>query len=60
MLMSVKPKKCHFMCIGRNTKNNKFEFDNLFLEKSKERVVLGVKIGNKLIFDSPIIISVEK
>ena len=48
------------MCIGRNTKNNKFEFDNLFLEKSKERVVLGVKIGNKLIFDSPIIISVEK
>lgn len=43
-LHGIKLNKCHFMCIGRNTK----------------KVVLGVKIDNKLIFDRPIIISVEK
>ena len=39
------------MCIGRNTENDKFEFDNLFWENSKE-VVVGVIIDNKLIIDS--------
>ena len=39
------------MCVGRNTENEKFEFDNLLLGKSKEEVVLGVTIDNKLIFD---------
>ena len=42
------------MCIGRNTENDKFEFDNFLLENSKEEVVLGVTIDNKLTFDSPI------
>ena len=42
------------MCIGRNTENGKLEFDNLFLENSKEEVVLGVIIDNKLTFDSRI------
>ena len=28
------------MCIGRNTENDKLEFDNLLLENSKEQVVL--------------------
>ena len=40
------------MCIGRNTENDKF--DNLPLENSKEEVVLGVTIDNKLTFDSHI------
>ena len=31
-------KKCNFMCIGRNTKNDKFEFDNLLLENSKKKL----------------------
>ena len=53
-LHGIKPKKCHYMCIGRNTENHKFEFDNLLLEKSKEEVVLGVTIDNKLTFDSHI------
>ena len=39
------------MCVGRNTENDKFEFDNLLLGNSKEEVVLGVTIDNKLIFD---------
>ena len=42
------------MRIGRNSENGKFEFDNLFLENSKEEVILGVTIGNKLTFDSHI------
>ena len=44
------------MCIGRNTENYKFEFDNLFLENSKKEKLLqlGVTINNKSIFDSHI------
>ena len=52
--MVLNQKKCHYMCIGRNTENDKFEFDNLLLENSKEEVVLGVTIDNKLTFDSHI------
>ena len=50
--MVLNQKKCHYMCIGKNTKNGKFGFDNLILENSKEEVVLGVTIDNKLTFDS--------
>ena len=53
-LHGIKPKKCHCMCIGRNTENDKFELDNLLLESSKEEVVLGVTVDNKLTFDSHI------
>ena len=44
--------KCHYMCIGRNTENEKF--DNFLLENSEKEVVLGVTIDNKLTFDSHI------
>ena len=50
--MVLNQKKCYYMRIGRNTENDKFEFDNLLLENSKEEVVLGVTIDNKLTFDS--------
>ena len=50
-LYGIKPKTCHYMCIARNTENDKFEFDNLLSEKSKEEVVLSATIDNKLIFD---------
>ena len=52
--MVLNQKKCHFICIGSNTENDKFEFDNLLLENSKEEVVLGVTIDNNLTFDSHI------
>ena len=52
-LHGVKPKKCHYMCISRNSENDKLEFDNWLLENSKE-VVLGVTIDNKLTLDSHI------
>ena len=44
--MVLNQKKSHYMCISRNTENDKFEFDNLLLENSKEDVVLGVTIDN--------------
>ena len=53
-LHGIKPKKYHYMCIGRNTENDKFELYNLLLESSKEEVVLGVTVDNKLTFDSHI------
>ena len=34
--------------------NDKFEFDNLLLETSKEEIVLGITIDNKLTFDNHI------
>ena len=52
--MVLNQRKCYYMHIGRNTENDKFEFDNLLLENSKEEVVLGVTIDNKLTFDSHI------
>ena len=50
--MVLNQKKCHFICIGSNTENDEFEFDNLLLENSKEEVLLGIATDNKLKFDS--------
>ena len=47
--MVLKQKKCYYMCIVRNTENDKFEFDNLFLETAKKKLTY-----NKLTFDSRI------
>ena len=50
--MVLDPGKCCYICIGRNTENGKFEFDNLCLENNNEEVVLEVTIDNNLTFDS--------
>ena len=42
------------MCIGTNTENDKSAFDNLFFENSKEEVLLGITVDNKLTFNSHI------
>ena len=52
--MVLNQRNCHYVCIGRNTKSNKFEFDNLLLENSKGEVVLVIITDNKLTFDSHI------
>ena len=52
--MVFNQEKYHNNCIGRSTKNEKFEFDNLLLETRKEEVEFGVTTDNKLIFDSHI------
>ena len=36
----IKPKECHYMCIGRNTRIDKFEFNNFVLENSEEEIKL--------------------
>ena len=33
--MVLNQNKCNYMCIGKNTENAKFEFDNLLLKNSK-------------------------
>ena len=40
--------KCHFMCLGQNTWNETFVFDNIEMKNSKEEKILGLIIGNKL------------
>ena len=42
--------KCHFMCLGQNTVNETFVFDNIEMKNSKEEKILGVIIDNKLRF----------
>ena len=44
--------KCHFMCLGENTLNEKFVYDNIEMKNSKEEKILGVIIDNKLRFKS--------
>ena len=58
--MILNPNKCHYMCIGKNTESDIFKFENVCLENSKEDVILGINIDNKLTFDSHIKTSAEK
>ena len=50
--MVLNQTKCHYMSIGRNPEDDKFEFGNFLLGNSKEEVVLGITIDNKFTFDS--------
>ena len=40
--------KCHFMCLGQNTVNEIFVYDNTEMKNSKVEKILGVIIDNKL------------
>ena len=53
-LHGIKPKKMSLHVHGRNTENDKFKLDNWLLENSKEELVIGIIIDNKLTFDSHI------
>ena len=50
--VSFHPTKCHYMYLDENKKNNAFNFKNISLKNSKEEVVLGLTIDNKLLFDN--------
>ena len=50
--MSLNPTKCHYMCLGKNKENDTFNFGNISLNNSKEEVILGLTIDNKLCFDN--------
>ena len=40
------------MCLGKNKDNDIFNFENISLKNSKEEVILGLSIDNKLSFDN--------
>ena len=52
--MVFNSKKCHFMCIGRDGENETFTFKDVCHKNSKEELILGITIDNKLNFDSHI------
>ena len=44
--------KCHFMCLGKNTENETYLFNNTEIKNSSEDKILGITIDNKLKFKS--------
>ena len=42
--------KCHFICLGQNTMNETFVYDNIEMKNCEEEKILGVIIDNKLRF----------
>ena len=50
--VSLNPTKCHYMCLGKNKENDTFNFGNISLKNSKEEMILGLTIDNKLSFDN--------
>ena len=52
--MALNAGKCHFMCPGKDTRNENFLFKGLVMKNSKEQKILGVTIDNKLTFKSHI------
>ena len=48
--MDLNARKCHFMCLGKNTENETFIFKDTLMSNSKEEKILGVTIDNRLTF----------
>ena len=46
--------KCHFVCLGKDTRNETCIFKGLVMKNSKEQKMLEVTIDNKLTFESHI------
>ena len=52
--MALNVGKCHFMCLGKDTRNENFIFKGLVMKNRKEQKILGVTIDNKLTLKSHI------
>ena len=50
--MALNAGKCHFMCLGKDTENETFNFKGLVMKNRKEQTITGVTIDNKLTFKS--------
>ena len=48
--MVLNADKCHFMCLGKDTKNATFIFNNFIFNNSNEKKILEITIDNKLTF----------
>ena len=52
--MILNADKCHFMCLGKDTENETFIFNNFIFNNDNEEKILGISIDNKLTFKSHI------
>ena len=50
--MSLNPTKYHYVYLGKSKENDTFNFGNISLKNSKEGVILGLTVDNKLPFDN--------
>ena len=58
--MVLNADKCHFMCLGKDTENETFIFNNFIFNNSNEEKILGITIDNKLTFKGHIKILCRK
>ena len=53
--MILNPEKSHYMCLGKNLDDNEvLNFNNLVIESSEEKEILGIKIDKNLNFNNRI------
>ena len=58
--MVLNSDKCHFICLGKDMKNETFIFNNFIFNNSNEEKILQITIDNKLTFESHINILCRK
>ena len=58
--MVLNADNCHFMCLGKDTKNERFIFNNFIFNDSNEQKIFGITIDIKLTFKSHIKILCKK
>ena len=58
--MALNAGKCHFMFLGKDSRNATSIFKGLVMKNSKEQKIHGVTIDNKLTFKSHIKILCKK
>ena len=46
--MVLNADKCHFMCLGKDTENETFIFNNFIFSNNNEEKILGITIDNKV------------
>ena len=46
--MVLNADKCHFMCLGKNTENETFIFNNFIFDNSNEEKIIGIIVNNNL------------
>ena len=58
--MVLNADNCHSMCLGKDTKNERFIFNNFIFNDSNEQKIFGITIDIKLTFKSHIKILCKK
>ena len=58
--MALNADKYHFMCLGKDTENETFIFNNFIFNNSNEEKILGITINNKPTFKGHIKILCRK